>query len=94
MVMFLAGIIGFFATVWLFYYSIVLGIILGRLASKLCSRHADGALYYCSYLSRPICSLLILAGVLTLSVGVYQALRAPREMPIRLPVRKGKSTTS
>jgi len=30
-----------------------------------------------AYLSRPICLLLILAGVLTLGVGVYQALRAP-----------------
>ena len=34
------------------------------------------------------------AGVLTLGVGVYQALRAPAKKLISLAIRKGKSTTS
>ena len=79
MVMFLAGIIGFLLR--RSGYSIpgiVLGIILGKIGEQNFAQGMQMVHYdIVAYLSRPICSLLILAGVLTLGVGVYQALRAP-----------------
>ena len=79
MVMFLAGIIGFLLR--RSGYSIpgiVLGIILGKIGEQNFAQGMQMVHYdIVAYLSRPICSLLILAGVLTLGVGVYQALRTP-----------------
>lgn len=79
MVMFLAGIIGFLLR--RSGYSIpgiVLGIILGKIGEQNFAQGMQMVHYdIVTYLSRPICSLLIVAGTLTLGVGVYHALRAP-----------------
>ena len=78
-VMFIAGIVGFLLR--RSGYSIpgiVLGIILGKIGEQNFAQGMQMVHYDpMAYLSRPICSLLILAGVLTLGVGVYQAFRAP-----------------
>ena len=76
MVMFIAGIIGFLLR--RSGYSIpgiVLGIILGKIGEQNFAQGMQMVHYdIIEYLSRPICLLLIIAGLLTLITGVYKAL--------------------
>ena len=76
MVMFLAGIIGFLLR--RSGYSIpgiVLGIILGKIGEQNFAQGMQMVHYdLIAYFSRPICLILITAGLLTLSVGVYKAI--------------------
>ncbi|MDC1382701.1 tripartite tricarboxylate transporter permease [Candidatus Puniceispirillum sp.] len=80
MVMFLAGMIGFLLR--RSGYSIpgiVLGIILGKIGEQNFAQGMQMVHYdLVTYLSRPICALLILAGAITLGTGVYKALAANR----------------
>ena len=75
MIMFGAGIIGFFLR--RSGYSIpgiVLGIILGKIGEQNFAQGMQMVHYdIFEYLSRPICLLLIIAGFLTLLTGVYRA---------------------
>ena len=74
--MFIAGIIGFLLR--RSGYSIpgiVLGIILGKIGEQNFAQGMQMVHYdILEYLSRPICLLLIVAGFLTLLIGVYRAL--------------------
>ena len=76
MVMFGAGILGFFLR--RSGYSIpgiVLGIILGKIGEQNFAQGMQMVHYdLFVYLSRPICLLLILAGFFTLAASVYGAL--------------------
>ena len=76
MIMFGAGIIGFLLR--RSGYSIpgiVLGIILGKIGEQNFAQGMQMVHYdIVEYLSRPICLLLIVAGLLTLLTGVYRAL--------------------
>ena len=75
MIMFGAGIIGFLLR--RSGYSIpgiVLGIILGKIGEQNFAQGMQMVHYdIVEYLSRPICLLLIVAGLLTLLTGVYKA---------------------
>ena len=77
MVMFAAGIIGFLLR--RSGYSIpgiVLGIILGKIGEQNFAQGMQMVHYdLFEYFSRPICSILILFGALTLLSGVYKTLR-------------------
>lgn len=77
MVMFGAGIIGFFLR--RSGYSIpgiVLGIILGKIGEQNFAQGMQMVHYDLgAYLSRPICSILIAAGLLTLGVSLYQVMK-------------------
>ena len=80
MVMFLAGMIGFLLR--RSGYSIpgiVLGIILGKIGEQNFAQGMQMVHYdLITYLSRPICAMLILAGAITLGTGVYRALASNR----------------
>ena len=80
MVMFLAGMIGFLMR--RSGYSIpgiVLGIILGKIGEQNFAQGMQMVHYdLITYLSRPICAMLILAGAITLGTGVYKALVSNR----------------
>ena len=80
MVMFLAGMIGFLLR--RSGYSIpgiVLGIILGKIGEQNFAQGMQMVHYdLVTYISRPICALLILAGAITLGTGVYKALASNR----------------
>ena len=80
MVMFLAGMIGFLLR--RSGYSIpgiVLGIILGKIGEQNFAQGMQMVHYdLVTYLSRPICAMLILAGAITLGTGVYKALASNR----------------
>ena len=74
--MFIAGIIGFLLR--RSGYSIpgiVLGIILGKIGEQNFAQGMQMVHYdIFEYLSRPICLILIVAGLLTFFIGVYRAL--------------------
>ena len=76
MVMFGAGIVGFLLR--RSGYSIpgiVLGIILGKIGEQNFAQGMQMVHYdLFTYFSRPVCSVLILAGILTLGMGLYKAL--------------------
>jgi putative tricarboxylic transport membrane protein len=80
MVMFLAGMIGFLLR--RSGYSIpgiVLGIILGKIGEQNFAQGMQMVHYdLITYLSRPICLILIVAGAITLGTGVYKALASNR----------------
>ena len=75
MVMFGAGIIGFLLRRSGFSIpSIVLGIILGKIGEQNFAQGMQMVHYdLVTYFSRPICAILILAGAITLFVGIYNA---------------------
>ena len=79
-VMFSAGIIGFLLR--RSGYSIpgiVLGIILGKIGEQNFAQGMQMVHYDpLTYFSRPICTILILAGAMTLFVGIYKAVAASR----------------
>ena len=76
MVMFGAGIIGFLLR--RSGYSIpgiVLGIILGKIGEQNFAQGMQMVHYdLLTYLSRPVCLILIIAGLLTLLSGIYKAI--------------------
>ena len=80
-VMFLAGIIGFLLR--RSGYSIpgiVLGIILGKIGEQNFAQGMQMVHYdLVTYFSRPICSLLIAAGVITLGYSIYQAFQGMKQ---------------
>jgi putative tricarboxylic transport membrane protein len=80
MIMFLAGMIGFLLR--RSGYSIpgiVLGIILGKIGEQNFAQGMQMVHYdLVTYLSRPICLILIIAGAITLGAGVYKALASNR----------------
>jgi putative tricarboxylic transport membrane protein len=80
-VMFVAGILGFLLR--RSGYSIpgiVLGIILGKIGEQNFAQGMQMVHYdLVTYFSRPICSLLILAGVLTLGFSIYQAVQGIKQ---------------
>ena len=80
MVMFLAGMIGFLLR--RSGYSIpgiVLGIILGKIGEQNFAQGMQMVHYdLLTYLSRPICAVLILAGAITLGTGIYKAIVSNR----------------
>ena len=80
-VMFVAGILGFLLR--RSGYSIpgiVLGIILGKIGEQNFAQGMQMVHYdIFAYLSRPICSLLILAGILTLGFSIYQAFQGIKQ---------------
>ena len=80
MVMFLAGMIGFLLR--RSGYSIpgiVLGIILGKIGEQNFAQGMQMVHYdLVTYLSRPICAMLILAGAITLGTGIYKAIVSNR----------------
>ena len=80
MIMFLAGMIGFLLR--RSGYSIpgiVLGIILGKIGEQNFAQGMQMVHYdLLTYLSRPICLILIIAGAITLGAGVYKALASNR----------------
>jgi putative tricarboxylic transport membrane protein len=80
MVMFLAGMIGFLLR--RSGYSIpgiVLGIILGKIGEQNFAQGMQMVHYdLLTYLSRPICAMLILAGTITLGTGIYKAIVSNR----------------
>ena len=81
MVMFGAGIIGFLLRRTGYSIpGIVLGLILGKIGEQ---NYAQGMqmVHYdmTTYFSRPICTILIIAGTLTLAAGVYRAFSSPKE---------------
>ena len=79
-VMFGAGIIGFLLR--RSGYSIpgiVLGIILGKIGEQNFAQGMQMVHYdLLTYFSRPICTILIIAGAITLGTGVYKALASNR----------------
>jgi putative tricarboxylic transport membrane protein len=79
-VMFGAGIIGFLLR--RSGYSIpgiVLGIILGKIGEQNFAQGMQMVHYdLFTYFSRPICTILIIAGAITLGTGVYKALASNR----------------
>jgi len=74
-VMFLAGIIGYLLRRSGFSIpAIVLGLILGKIGEQNFAQGMQMVHYDLgTYFSRPICSILIAAGALTLAAGVYRA---------------------
>ncbi|NDA08455.1 MAG: hypothetical protein EBZ18_03485, partial [Alphaproteobacteria bacterium] len=80
MVMFAAGIIGFLLR--RSGYSIpgiVLGLILGKIGEQNFAQGMQMVHYdLVTYLSRPICTILVIAGALTLLRGVYSAIQSSR----------------
>ena len=53
-----------------------MGIILGKIGEQNFAQGMQMVHYdLVTYLSRPICAMLILAGAITLGTGVYRALR-------------------
>ncbi len=75
MVMFIAGILGFLLRRTGYSIpGIVLGLILGKIGEQNFAQGMQMVHYDLgTYFSRPICTLLIAAGVLTLLAGVYRA---------------------
>jgi len=80
MVMFAAGIIGFLLR--RSGYSIpgiVLGLILGKIGEQNFAQGMQMVHYdLVTYFSRPICTILIVAGALTLFRGIYTAIKASK----------------
>ena len=81
MVMFGAGIIGFLLRRTGYSIpGIVLGLILGKIGEQNFAQGMQMVHYdIITYFSRPICTILIIAGTLTLAAGVYRAFSSPRE---------------
>ena len=79
MVMFLAGILGYMLRRTGYSIpGIVLGLILGKIGEQNFAQGMQMVHYDIGdYFSRPICSLLIAAGAITLLAGMYNALRRP-----------------
>ena len=82
-VMFGAGVLGFLLRRSGYSIAgIVLGIILGKIGEQNFAQGMQMVHYdLVTYMSRPICFILILAGAITLGTGVYRALasnRAPK----------------
>ncbi|MGI9366136.1 MAG: tripartite tricarboxylate transporter permease [Rhizobiaceae bacterium] len=79
MVMFLAGILGYLLRRTGYSIpGIVLGLILGKIGEQNFAQGMQMVHYDIGdYFSRPICSLLIAAGAITLFAGMYNALRRP-----------------
>ena len=75
MVMFIAGIIGYILRRSGFSIpGIVLGLILGKIGEQNFAQGMQMVHYdLVTYLSRPICALLIAAGALTLAASIYRA---------------------
>jgi putative tricarboxylic transport membrane protein len=75
MVMFIAGIVGYLLRRSGFSIpGIVLGLILGKIGEQNFAQGMQMVHYdLWTYFSRPICTLLILAGVLTLLANIYRA---------------------
>ena len=80
MVMFIAGIIGYVLRRTGFSIpGIVLGLILGKIGEQNFAQGMQMVHYdLVTYFSRPICSLLILAGTITLLTGMYRAFTPQR----------------
>jgi putative tricarboxylic transport membrane protein len=80
MVMFAAGIIGFLLR--RSGYSIpgiVLGLILGKIGEQNFAQGMQMVHYdLVTYFSRPICTILVIAGALTLLRGIYSAIQSSR----------------
>ncbi len=91
MVMFVAGIVGFLLR--RSGYSIpgiVLGIILGKIGEQNFAQGMQMVHYdLFEYFSRPICSILILAGALTLLTGIYKAIKQSRSTSAEWPGGSG-----
>ncbi len=83
MVMFIAGILGFLLRRTGYSIpGIVLGLILGKIGEQNFAQGMQMVHYdFGTYLSRPICALLIAAGALTLIAGVYKAFVLPARKP-------------
>ena len=81
MVMFGAGIIGFLLRRTGYSIpGIVLGLILGKIGEQNFAQGMQMVHYdMITYFSRPICTILIIAGTLTLAAGVYRAFSSPKE---------------
>ncbi|MEM7271007.1 MAG: tripartite tricarboxylate transporter permease, partial [Pseudomonadota bacterium] len=77
MVMFLAGILGYVLRRTGFSIpGIVLGLILGKIGEQNFAQGMQMVHYDLgTYFSRPICTLLIIAGTLTLATSIYRAMR-------------------
>ncbi len=75
MVMFLAGILGYLLRRTGFSIpGIVLGLILGKIGEQNFAQGMQMVHYDLgTYFSRPICTLLIIAGSLTLATSIYRA---------------------
>ena len=75
MVMFLAGIIGYLLRRTGFSIpGIVLGLILGKIGEQNFAQGMQMVHYdIWTYFSRPICTLLIIAGTMTLLASMYRA---------------------
>jgi len=75
-VMFLAGILGYLLRRTGFSIpGIVLGLILGKIGEQNFAQGMQMVHYDLgTYFSRPICTLLIAAGTLTLATSVYRAM--------------------
>ena len=75
MVMFGAGILGFLLRRTGYSIpGIVLGLILGKIGEQNFAQGMQMVHYDLgTYFSRPICSILIVAGALTLAAGIYRA---------------------
>ena len=78
MVMFIAGILGFLLRRTGYSIpGIVLGLILGKIGEQNFAQGMQMVHYDLgTYFSRPICSILIAAGLLTLLAGVFRAFRS------------------
>ena len=78
-VMFAAGILGFLLRRTGYSIpGIVLGIILGKIGEQNFAQGMQMVHYdLVTYFSRPLCALLITAGLLTLATGLYRAFRPP-----------------
>jgi putative tricarboxylic transport membrane protein len=79
-VMFGAGVLGFLLRRSGYSIAgIVLGIILGKIGEQNFAQGMQMVHYdVITYMSRPICFILIVAGALTLGTSVYRALTANR----------------
>jgi putative tricarboxylic transport membrane protein len=83
-VMFGAGVLGFLLRRSGYSIAgIVLGIILGKIGEQNFAQGMQMVHYdLVTYMSRPICFILIAAGMVTLATGIYKALssnRAPQK---------------
>ena len=69
---------------------IVLGIILGKIGEQNFAQGMQMVHYdLFEYFSRPICSILILAGALTLLTGIYKAIKQSRSTSAEWPGGSG-----
>lgn len=80
MVMFIAGIVGYVMRRSGFSIpGIVLGLILGKIGEQNFAQGMQMVHYdVFTYFSRPICTLLIIAGTLTLLSSIYRAIAPPK----------------